>query len=276
MTLHEAIIKLLKEKSRSMTTSEIADDLNQNKWYKKKDGTLITPFQIHGRTRNYPQFFKRQGSQVALADQSFDNSEKTPQSKKIIKAPVIRNDTVPTISIESIEPKLLDEVNFQSAATIEEIPKKPGLYCIKIKSPSKLPKVFTNELTKRGHNIIYIGKASKSLQRRLVDQELRAKGHGTFFRSIGAVLGYLPPKGSLIYKKNKRNYKFSALDEVSIIDWINSNLLINWVEYEGEIEMVELELIIKHKPLLNIDGNPSSLGILRDLRSECVKNANQK
>jgi len=47
------------EKGRPMTISEIADELNINKWHTKKDGLLITPFQIHGRTRNYPHLFKR-------------------------------------------------------------------------------------------------------------------------------------------------------------------------------------------------------------------------
>ena len=44
MTLHEAIVRLLKEKGQAMTTSEIADELNLNNWYTKKDGSLITAF----------------------------------------------------------------------------------------------------------------------------------------------------------------------------------------------------------------------------------------
>ncbi|HAH59265.1 MAG: HTH domain-containing protein [Lentimicrobiaceae bacterium] len=37
MILHEAIIKVLQQAGRSMTTREIADVLNKNKWYEKKD-----------------------------------------------------------------------------------------------------------------------------------------------------------------------------------------------------------------------------------------------
>lgn len=66
MTLHEAIIKLLKQFNRSMSTTEIANELNKNKWYEKKDKSVITAFQIHGRTNNYPQFFVRNGSMVDL------------------------------------------------------------------------------------------------------------------------------------------------------------------------------------------------------------------
>jgi hypothetical protein len=69
MTLHEAIEKLLKQTGRSMTTTEIANELNKNKWYQKKDGSEIDPFQIHGRTKNYPQLFDRDGSKVYLKGQ---------------------------------------------------------------------------------------------------------------------------------------------------------------------------------------------------------------
>jgi len=69
MTLHVAIEKLLKEKGYSMTTVEIADELNRNNWYQKKDGSAITPFQIHGRTRTYSEMFDRDGSTVSLRKQ---------------------------------------------------------------------------------------------------------------------------------------------------------------------------------------------------------------
>jgi hypothetical protein len=67
MTLHAAIEKLLGEKGRPMTTHAIADQLNKNKWYQKNDGSKITDFQIHGRTRKYPQLFNRKGTTVSLA-----------------------------------------------------------------------------------------------------------------------------------------------------------------------------------------------------------------
>lgn len=75
MTLHEAIIKVLEESGKEwMTTQEIADVLNKNKYYTKKDGSPISAFQVHGRTRNYSpdvtrikkNLFKREGSKVGL------------------------------------------------------------------------------------------------------------------------------------------------------------------------------------------------------------------
>ncbi|NNV54112.1 DNA-deoxyinosine glycosylase [Panacibacter sp. KCS-6] len=53
-----------------MTTLQIADELNKNGWYQKKDGSAIQAFQIHGRTRNYANIFDRDGSTVSLIGQS--------------------------------------------------------------------------------------------------------------------------------------------------------------------------------------------------------------
>ena len=66
MTLHEAIQHVLKNENGSMLTKEIADRLNENKFYTKKDKSAITDFQIHGRTKNYPQLFNQNGSEVSL------------------------------------------------------------------------------------------------------------------------------------------------------------------------------------------------------------------
>lgn len=70
MKLHEAIVQLLRQHGGPMTTSEIASMLNENRWYQKKDGSPITPYQIHGRTTNYPFLFGRQKSMVFLQEQS--------------------------------------------------------------------------------------------------------------------------------------------------------------------------------------------------------------
>ncbi len=86
MTLHVAIEKLLKEKETSMSTAEIATELNKNKWYQKKDGSEISAFQIHGRTRNYPDIFDRQGSLVTLNNGNFQSNSKSTKKRKIINS----------------------------------------------------------------------------------------------------------------------------------------------------------------------------------------------
>lgn len=66
MTLHEAMIEVLKEKKSPMTTKEIAEKLNQNKLYEKKDKSLIKAFQIKRRAYNYQHLFVMEGNNISL------------------------------------------------------------------------------------------------------------------------------------------------------------------------------------------------------------------
>ena len=66
MTLHKAIEEILKNNSQPMTTQEIADELNEQDLYQKNDGTEITRYQVHGRTRKYQHIFNRDGATVSL------------------------------------------------------------------------------------------------------------------------------------------------------------------------------------------------------------------
>ncbi|MEQ1554912.1 MAG: GIY-YIG nuclease family protein [Ferruginibacter sp.] len=275
MTLHEAIEKLLRQKGHAMTTQQIADELNKNGWYKKKDNSEIQAFQIHGRTRNYEKIFVRSGSTVSLFGQ-LNNKPKVEiniEPKKIVK----NISQEKSRNFSSLEKNLMTEESFVNALEIDNlIPNVPGLYCIRIFDHNNLPKPFNKYLADRNHNIIYLGIATGSLKKRFLNQELRAKGHGTFFRSIGAILGYRPIKGSLTTKKNKRNYKFEQSDEKKIVEWINKNLKVNWIELDNNYEEIETELITKYKPLINLAKNPEALEILSKLRKECVEIANQE
>lgn len=91
MTLHEAIEELLRQTGRPMTTQQIADELNKNGWYQKKDGSTIQAFQIHGGTRNYANIFGRDGSTVSLIGQALTKAKPATTSqrktiKQIVKA----------------------------------------------------------------------------------------------------------------------------------------------------------------------------------------------
>lgn len=272
MTLHEAIEKVLRHKGMSMTTQQIADELNENNWYKKKDGSKILAFQIHGRTRNYSHLFERKGSTVSLIEKSTAN--KTTTKTKVIK-PILELTNISLKDKSLFEKYLMSEEKYRKASDIDNIvPNTSGLYCIRISDIDKIPNPFNHFLSDRQHNIIYMGIAKKSLRTRFLNQELRANGHGTFFRSIGAILGYRPLKGSLVAKKNKRNYKFSNTDEQKIINWINDNLVVNWIEFNDDFDTLETSLIQKYKPLINISKNPSALKELSDLRKICVQIAN--
>ena len=175
-----------------------------------------------------------------------------------------------------IEKKLIDG-SFSTIHDLDEgerVPSISGIYCIKIIEGGKIPKEFGIVENKE---IIYIGIASKSLKERLWEEELNHLRPATFFRSIGAMLGFLPPKGSLIGKKNKRNYKFSSEDTEKIKNWMRDSLLVNFVPLPQErLEIFETLWIEKLTPLINIKHNPYANEQLKMARKKCVNWANSK
>ncbi|MBI6117953.1 GIY-YIG nuclease family protein [Salegentibacter maritimus] len=269
MTLHAAIEQVLTQEKRKMTPVEIADALNRNSWYSKKDGSVIKSSQIGARVKNYPHLFRKEGSLISLKSNTGIKKAIIPKPK--VKAGLSGVNLNPELALKV----LMNDKNFKSAGELEgNSPDKAGLYCIRIKKPETLPTSFSAVLKSREHNIIYLGIASQSLRKRL-NQELRAKGHGTFFRSIGAVLGYTPEAGSLSGMKNQNNYRFAKEDEEKIITWINKNLLVNWVQLEEDLNSFESVLLGEYLPLLNIAGNPGALKEVRKLREHCKKIARQ-
>lgn len=264
MTLHEAIEQVLVQEKRKMTPVEIADTLNKNSWYSKKDGSVIKSSQIGARVKKYPHLFTKSGSYISLKSRTGIKKLNYGLSKKK-KSLTTGEDLRAELAVKV----LMNEKNFKSAAEIDgALPDVPGLYCIRGLKNAIFEAPFCTILQEREHNIIYIGIASQSLQKRL-NQELRAKGHGTFFRSLGAVLGYTPPPGSLVGMGNQNNYKFCAQDERKIIKWINDNLLVNWVPMNEGLAEVEKDLLKKYLPLLNLAGNPEALNEVSELRESC-------
>ena len=51
---------LLESDEEWLTTKQLAELVNQRRRYRKKDGSDVTPYQIHGRTKNYAHLFERQ------------------------------------------------------------------------------------------------------------------------------------------------------------------------------------------------------------------------
>lgn len=151
----------------------------------------------------------------------------------------------------------------ENGAKIENL---PGIYCIKLKDGISLPKPFNHIPEDR---IIYIGMSESSLRDRLWEQDLNHKSAATFFRSMGAILGFRPPKGSL-YGKKTNNYKFSSEDTRKIINWMYNNLLIKWIVIaDQDLKIFEKSLITDFCPLLNIQNNPNKSFELEKLREEC-------
>ncbi|MBQ8366416.1 MAG: hypothetical protein IJX40_01620 [Alistipes sp.] len=198
-----------------------------------------------------------------------------PSSKTIpakLTMPVVAN-KVPheeacCTSIREVENRLIrGQYTSVNSLVSTSIPQRAGLYCIKLRKgvtlPTKIGKV-------REDGIIYIGKGV-NLYKRLWQNELNSKGHATFFRSMGAILGYIPPKGSL---KSGNNYHFDDNDTERIIKWMRQSLTVNYIVLDdASLSSVEKQLITKYMPLVNIQHNPNASEELRRLRSECVRHA---
>ena len=86
-------------------------------------------------------------------------------------------------------------------------------------------------------------------------------------------MGYLPEKGSLLTYKNKKNYVFKPTDEAKIINWINTNLEVNWITFNGDFS-IEKDWISKYCPLLNDTHNPRKLIELKEDKAYCRAVAN--
>lgn len=67
ITLHEELRAIFIESGEEwLSTRQLADRVNEKRRYRKKDGSDVTPYQIHGRTRHYSHIFEQQKQQVRL------------------------------------------------------------------------------------------------------------------------------------------------------------------------------------------------------------------
>lgn len=203
---------------------------------------------------------------------SIDNTES--EKEEIIHNDFTVSDSS-TLDFKEIEKKLINGI-FITVNELEngtKIPDQPGIYCIKIRKGVYFPKDYGKI---REDGIIYIGKAEKSLHKRLWDQELNHNGHATFFRSIGAMLGKRPPKGSL-YGSDSRNYEFNFMDTEYIRKWMRQSLFVNFITLpKDRIKLNESKLIEKYCPLVNIKKNPKKSESIIAARKECVDIAQSK
>ncbi|MGR6742073.1 GIY-YIG nuclease family protein [Microbacterium arborescens] len=166
--------------------------------------------------------------------------------------------------------KLLDDGSFRSAGEVGPlVPNEFGVYAIRLRGGATLAEPFFS--VRDGRDLIYIGQAEKqTLRKRLLGNELRARGNGTFFRSIGAVLGYRPPFGSLAGRARMQNYRFAPTDRNAIVNWIDANLEVSWaVLPQSEVQEAEVALIRENTPLLNLQHNPRARSELALLRANC-------
>lgn len=149
------------------------------------------------------------------------------------------------------------------------VPLGPGYYAIFIDTPHSLPDPFSALLHQRATRLIYIGIAKRSLHERLLRQDLLHRKPSTFFRGIGAILGFRPTRGALFGKINQNNYTFSTPDTDKIVNWIKQHVSVSWMEAETALEHTEQLLICEFATIINTDHNPDPVVQLSELRVIC-------
>ena len=209
---------------------------------------------------------------IIVGKGKFENKQIKQERKKKSQTSKIEDSIIENMNIEK---ELIENGKFSSIKDLNQnILGSTGFYCIRLKSNSLLPNRYQKILDKREHKYIYIGKAEgQSLRERLL-QELELKSPGTFFRSIGCVLGFLPIRGHLKGKSNQNNFKFSKSDKEKIIEWLKNNVELSVVNYYGNFN-IESELIEKYCPLLNDTHNPMKLKELKEDKDKCRKIARE-
>jgi len=191
--------------------------------------------------------------------------------KLIIKGLAHWQDNMRCVEEQMVAGALEGEAELHSASVADAvIPRAPGFYSIFVDRPDSLPNPYAAYLRSCGTSLLYIGKASTSLFQRLVEQDFRHQRPSTFFRSIGAILGYRPQPGSLVGKRNQNNYRFPQDDTRKIVDWIRRHLAFRLVEADiSKYPTAERDVIRKNCPILNTIYNPRRYPPLDQLRSEC-------
>ena len=203
MTLHNAIVDILTDYNKEMTTQEIAEELNKRKTYTKRDGSLISSYQIHGRTKNYPKIFYRSVSLVGLKVWKNSNNGPSFYSSNEVNysiAEFLIPDDVTNIS--SLKKMLFNEMGVMGEFLKSGLPnldklKFCGIYAISIPEKYDFDFLSLEESNKRGNvnnpwkidrlrdkwvdnvDIIYFGLAGRDSPRSLKDRLIDLINHGS-------------------------------------------------------------------------------------------------
>lgn len=247
-TLHEEIAAILAESDEEwMTTSSIASRVNVRGRYQKSDGSPVTPYQIHGRTKSYPKLFERDGSRVRLRVRSPGGAvgrtspRFTPQ-----RAP---DDLV----AEALEALLRPGRKADDALTVA--PVGPGLYAVTASAEGRADLGFDDSVS-----FLYVGKAEDSLAARDLDQHFATgqTGRSTLRRSLAALLAKnLDLRAMPRNPHNPRHFDRYALEGAGdrrLTSWMRAQLLVAyWPAPDGVVlRPVEIDVIQRFAPALNL------------------------
>ncbi len=167
--------------------------------------------------------------------------------------------------------------NLKSFNEINEIKDNPGIYGIALDS-SNFP--FFNDSSIVKGTILYIGKSDSSIKKRTINTHFanQKTGSSTLRRSLGAIMKdelYLNPIPRSTEEKRCRDFTFINESEKKLTNWMIENLSIgfyNYAEGKKKLKALEVELIRKLVPILNLKSNVSlnpHLSELMELRARC-------
>lgn len=169
MYLHDAIIKVLTITAIPMTPNDIAQLVNSQKLYKRKDGQPIPTSQISARVNNYPQLFYKIDSKIGLVSRrtTYTNSKPVVENSELPIKDLAKSidDTWDVCKISGIR-----EAGFLSQGTLgmllrQGLPSNTklnqcGLYAITIPFNYR-PGYFDQEKAKNRGNVINPWSAEK-------------------------------------------------------------------------------------------------------------------
>lgn len=253
VTLHEEIAAILSEAGGDgMSTSEIAAAVNRRGNYRKRDGSEITAFQVHGRTRNYAGLFDRDGSMVRLCAEPSPVVE-LPRTHRTQPRPA-RPAQAPSTDLVAEAMAALAEPMLRAVDADAVAPHAPGLYAIGASVTG------LKALGLEGAGVIYVGKAERSLAHRDLGQHFAVgqTGRSTLRRSLSALLadelGMMPrPRNPL----KPADFDRYALDESSdrlLSSWMREHLRLSFWAAPADtvLRPIEIAVIQRLLPPLNL------------------------
>lgn len=193
VTLHEELLTILREHSnRWMATGELAHEVNLRQIYRKRDGSVVSDFQIHGRTRNYPELFERDGPRVRAREMdAVDRAPAHPETARtVLPNGATRSEAhrSPPISRSAVGDPL-EQLATDRAARIGTvaIPRAPGLYAVH-GDPSVWRELGLGDPP--DSRPLYVGKSEGSLAARDIGTHFESgkTGSSTLRRSLAGLL----------------------------------------------------------------------------------------
>lgn len=260
VTLHEEIADVLREHRNAwMTTGQLADEVNGRGRYRKRDGSRVSAFQIHGRTRNYPSLFERDDSRVRLRQEGI-GSVRQPAFASVATGRLFG--TVPNVSPgHTIElASVLAELGPPGIHIADlPAPARPGLYAVH--ASAAVWQDLGLGVPPDGRPL-YVGKSESSLLSRDLGQHFHdgTTGSSTLRRSLAALLNdSLDLRGvprNLIKPGYYSNYGLSPEDDAKLSTWMRERLRLSVmpVTRPADLRTIEDRVIRKLRPPLNLYG----------------------